>query len=212
MRNRCVIFVRVSTKDKQSTDRQINELNQVASSRNLKVVEVIEEKVSGTLKNDQREGIQRLLELSRKGKYDILLVSEISRLSRNTHQLLQIVEELNSLKISIYSLNFGIETLNENGKPNPLSQFLLTILSEISRMEREQIVERIKSGLENCRKAGIKLGRRKGSTIEPKLILEKYGNIQKKLKEGYSLREINKIYGVSINTIRKVKSMMENVS
>jgi len=212
MRNRCVIFVRVSTKDKQSTDRQVNELNQVASSRNLKVVEVIEEKVSGTLKNDQREGIQRLLELSRKGKYDILLVSEISRLSRNTHQLLQIVEELNSLKISIYSLNFGIETLNENGKPNPLSQFLLTILSEISRMEREQIVERIKSGLENCRKAGIKLGRRKGSTIEPKLILEKYGNIQKKLKEGYSLREINKIYGVSINTIRKVKSMMENVS
>jgi len=208
MRNRCVIFVRVSTKDKQSTDRQINELNQVASSRNLKVVEVIEEKVSGTLKNDQREGIQRLLDLSRKGKYDILLVSEISRLSRNTHQLLQIVEELNSLKISIYSLNFGIETLNENGKPNPLSQFLLTILSEISRMEREQIVERIKSGLENCRKAGIKLGRRKGSTIEPKLILEKYGNIQKKLKEGYSLREINKIYGVSINTIRKVKSMM----
>ena len=212
MRNRCVIFVRVSTKDKQSTDRQVNELNQVASSRNLKVVEVIEEKVSGTLKNDQREGIQRLLYLSRKGKYDILLVSEISRLSRNTHQLLQIVEELNSLKISIYSLNFGIETLNENGKPNPLSQFLLTILSEISRMEREQIVERIKSGLENCRKAGIKLGRRKGSTIEPKLILEKYGNIQKKLKEGYSLREINKIYGVSINTIRKVKSMMENVS
>jgi DNA invertase Pin-like site-specific DNA recombinase len=87
MRNRCVIFVRVSTKDKQSTDRQVNELNQVASSRNLKVVEVIEEKVSGTLKNDQREGIQRLLDLSRKGKYDILLVSEISRLSRNTYQL-----------------------------------------------------------------------------------------------------------------------------
>lgn len=181
---RCVIFVRVSTKDKQSNERQIRELTEVASKRGYKIVEVIEEKVSGTLKNDQREGIKQLLQLTQKRSYDVLMVSEISRLSRNTHQLLQIVEELNQLGISIYSMNFGIETLNEDGKPNPLSQFLLTILSEISRMEREGIVERIKSGIENCRKSGIILGRMNGSVVSSDKFLENMSMSKRNSRRG----------------------------
>lgn len=209
MKRRSIIFVRVSTKDKQDTERQIRELTEYSNSKGYQIVEIIEERISGVKKNSEREGIQKLLERSNPKKFDILLISEISRLGRNTSETLQVLELLHKQKISVFSLNFGLETLNENGKENHLSIFLFTILSEISRMEREQIVERIKSGLDNCRKKGIVLGRRKGTVESKEEILGKYGNVQKKLREGYSLREIQKICGVSVNTIRKVKTLMK---
>ena len=154
MSKRAVIFVRVSTRDKQDVERQIRELSEYAQSKKYEIVEVVEEKISGTKKNIEREGIQKLFKLSEPKKFDVLLISEISRLGRNTSETLQVLEHFNNQKISIFSLNFGLETLNDNGTPNHLSIFLFTILSEISRMEREQIVERIKSGLDNCRKKG----------------------------------------------------------
>lgn len=209
MKRKAVIFVRVSTKDKQDTERQVRELTEYSNSKGYEIVQVIEERISGTKKNSEREGIQRLLEMSKPKKFDILLISEISRLGRNTSETLQVLEHFNKQKISIFSLAFGLETLNENGKENPLSMFLFTILSELARMERETIVERIKSGLENCRKNGIVLGRRKGTTESKEETLKKYGNVQRKIKEGHSLREIQKICGVSVNTVRKVKGLME---
>jgi DNA invertase Pin-like site-specific DNA recombinase len=211
MSKRAVIFVRVSTRDKQDVERQIRELSEYAQSKKYEIVEVVEEKISGTKKNIEREGIQKLFKLSEPKKFDVLLISEISRLGRNTSETLQVLEHFNNQKISIFSLNFGLETLNDNGTPNHLSIFLFTILSEISRMEREQIVERIKSGLDNCRKKGIVLGRKKGTTESREDILKKYGNVRKRLSEGYSLRDITKICGVSINTIRKVKKCMNGL-
>ena len=78
-------------------------------------------------------------------------MSEVSRLGRSTVEVLQIVEELTQLGISIYVQNFGIETL-KNGKRNPVAQFMFTLLAEFTRLERETLRERILSGMDEARR------------------------------------------------------------
>ena len=73
---------------------------------------------------------------------DKVLVTELSRLGRDTLQVLEVIEMLNTKRISLYINNYHIETLTEGGKVNPMSQFLVTILAEVARMERKTIKER----------------------------------------------------------------------
>lgn len=149
-----VIFVRVSKKE-QDYQRQLEDLRAVARSQAVQVVAEIAEKVSGVRRNQERAGIQQLLELSRQGDIQKVLVSEVSRLGRSTVEVLQIVEELTQLGVSIYVQNFGIETLRE-GQRNPVAQFLFTLLAEFARLERETLRERILSGLDEARRQGKK--------------------------------------------------------
>ena len=84
-----------------------------------------------------------------------------------------------------------------------MSQFLITILAEVARMERKTIRERVESGYKNYRANGGKVGRKevyRKSDIDMK---EQYIEEIKLLKKGISLRNISKITGTSINTIRK---------
>lgn len=111
-------------------------LHAVAQSQAVQVVAEISEKISGAKRNQDREGIQQLLVLSRRGAIQEVLVSEVSRLGRSTVEVLHIVEELTQLGISIYVQNFGIETL-KNGKRNPVAQFMFTLLAEFARLKRE---------------------------------------------------------------------------
>ena len=57
-----------------------------------------------------------------------LSVWELSRLGRNTLEVLKTIEESNTLGISLFIKNYNIETLNEDGKPNVMSQFLVRLL------------------------------------------------------------------------------------
>ena len=166
-----VIFVRVSKKE-QDYQRQVEDLRAVAQSQAVQVVAEIAEKISGARKNQDREGIQQLLALSRQGAIQKVLVDEVSRLGRSTVEVLQIVEELTQLGISIYVQNFGIETL-KNDQRNPAVQFMFTLLAEFARLERETLRERILSGIDEARRQGIKIGRPVGTTEEKAVFLKK---------------------------------------
>ena len=149
-----VIFVRVSRRD-QDYQRQLEDLRIVAQSQAVQVVAEISEKISGVRTNLERDGIQKLLLLSRRGAIQKVLVCEVSRLGRSTVEVLQVVDELTQLGVSIYVQNFGIETL-KNGKRNPVAQFMFTLLAEFARLERETLRERILSGMEEARRQGKK--------------------------------------------------------
>ena len=112
---------------------------------------------------------------------------------------------LNSKGISLYIQNYNIETLTDEGKVNPMSQFLITILAEVARMERKTIRERVASGYANFRANGGKVGRREGYRKSDEAMREEYSEVFKLLKKGISLRNISKITNVSVNTIRKCK-------
>ena len=198
-----VIFGRVSTLI-QDYDRQVNELTATCTQRGWVVRSVFTEKISGAKKNAERKELSRMIEYIKAQHIDKVLVTELSRLGRDTLQVLQVIETLNDMKVSLYIQNYNIETLNEDGKVNAMSQFLITILAEIARMERKTIRERMNSGYKNFREQGGVVGRKQGYTKSEDQMKQQYSQEIKLLRKGLSLREVSKLTGHSVNTVRKI--------
>ncbi|MBQ6037074.1 MAG: recombinase family protein [Bacteroidaceae bacterium] len=205
--DRICIFARVST-NVQDYDRQVNELTALAHRNGWIVEAVFSEKVSGVKRNSERKELSRMVEYVQAHHINKVAVTELSRLGRDTLQVLEVIEQFNRLGISLYIQNYGIETLTENGEVNPMSQFLITILAEVARMERKTIRERVESGYKNYRANGGKVGRKEGYKKPDDVMREQYIEEIRLLRKGYSLRNIAKITGTSVNTIRKCQSLI----
>ena len=200
---KAVILARVSTQH-QEFERQINELTEFANRMNLQIVKVFANKISGAKKNEDRPEIQEMIEYVKNNQIDKVLVLEISRLGRNTLEALKVIELLNEEKICLYVKNYNIETIDEEGKVNPMAQFLVTILLEVARMERTTIKQRMESGYANYRNTGGKVGRKEGFRKTTDQMKAEYVEELKLLRKGISLRNVSKITGTSVNTLRKV--------
>lgn len=203
-----IIFARVSTSI-QEYERQVNELTALAQQNNWSVAATFCEKISGAKKNSERAELSRMIDYARAHKINMILVTELSRLGRDTLQVLEVIEQLNELGISLYIQNYHIETLNENGSINAMSQFLITILAEVARMERKTIRERVESGYKNYRANGGVVGRKQGYRKSDDEMREQYAEEIRLLKKGISLRNISKITGTSVNTIRKCQMIVQ---
>lgn len=204
-----VIYARVSsTNGTQDYQRQINDLTAFANKNNYEVVKVFAEMISGAKKNLERPVLMDLIEFVHSNDIDKVLVTELSRLGRDILQTLQTIELLNQNRISLYIQNYNIETLTGDKEINPMSQFLITILAEVARMERKTIRERVESGYRNHLANGGRVGRKVGYKKDNEVMKDQYSEDVKLLRKGYSLRNITKITGTSVNTLRKVKAIM----
>lgn len=199
-----VIFARVST-GLQEYDRQVNELTALANTNGWNVEAVFAEKISGAKSNKERTELLNMVNYVENNHIDKVLVTELSRLGRDTLQVLEVIEMLNKKEISLYIQNYAIETLTKEGKVNAMSQFLITILAEVARMERKTIRERVASGYQNFRNNGGKVGRKTGYRKSDKDMKEQYGKEIQLLKKGLSLRNVSAITHTSINTLRKLR-------
>ena len=142
-----LIYGRVST-GTQNVDRQISELQEFCKTRNYEVAEVFTETVSGIKKRSQRKELNKL-SLYLEGKTDIkgVLVWELSRLGRNTGDVLEIINELKEKRIWVYSKKENLYTLNEDGTESPTTTLTVTVLSAVASLERDTILTRSRSGL-----------------------------------------------------------------
>lgn len=201
------ILVRVST-TKQETDRQVSELLKHAEAKGYDVVEICREQISGMADESDRPGLQRAEELARAGSVRKILVHEVSRLARRNSVAHGFVETLEGLGVSLYWHTQGVETLLPNGKRNPAAAIMFALLAEMARAERETLSERIKSGLEEAKRKGRKLGRRPGSAYTDKEFLAKHSDIVRRLKEGHSVRNTAKITDKGISTVQRVKAAL----
>lgn len=201
------LLIRVSSAD-QNHQRQIEELTTFADSKGYSIIETITETVSGAKKNSERKGIQQLLKLAETGKIKKVLIHEVTRLGRDTQQVLTTLETLHAYKVSVHVMNYNLETLNPDCSVNPMAQFLFTILADIGRMERITLIERTKSGMEQAKRNGKILGRPKGSSKEADHILKEYSKVVKCLKEKHSVRNTAKICNVGASTVQRVKKLL----
>ena len=185
----------------------LSELTEYAQTHNLEVVKVFANKVSGAKSNQQRSEIMEMIEFVKNYHVDKVLVLEISRLGRDTLEALKVIELLNQEKICLFVKNYAIETLDVAGNINPIAQFLITILLEVARMERNTIKQRMASGYHNHLAHGGSVGRKVGYRKSEEEMLEEYKEEIKLLRKKISLRNVCKLTGTSINTLRKLKSL-----
>ena len=203
-----VIHSRVSSQSvRQSTERQVVDLERFATGRGDKVVAVFEEKVSGRKANVDRPVLSRCLEycIDPQNQVDMLLLSEISRLGRSTLEILKALDILHTHKVCVYIQNLNLETLRPDKTVNPLSSLVTTLLGELAAMERQGIIDRLNSGRELYIEKGGRLGRRPGSKKSLEQKREEYKEAISLLKKGYSIRNVAKLTNKSVSTILSIK-------
>lgn len=135
-------YCRCSTVD-QNTARQEKILKDLGCEK------IYTDMVSG--KSRDRPGLQEMLSFIREG--DILYVESISRLARSTHDLLDIIDELQQKKVSFVSEKERIDT------NTPQGQFMLTVFAAMAELERSQIRQRQAEGIAIAKKEGKYKGR-----------------------------------------------------
>lgn len=136
-------YVRVSTQG-QNLERQEIIMEKLGIER------MFMDKLSG--KNTERPGLNDMLNFIREG--DEVIVESISRLARNTKDLLEIVEKINDKKAGFKSQKENIDTTTVAGK------FVLTVFGALAELEREYILERQKEGIEIAKQKGVYKGRK----------------------------------------------------
>jgi DNA invertase Pin-like site-specific DNA recombinase len=195
-----VLYCRVSTLD-QKTDRQrINEKDYGL---------LIEDKCSGAVPFFEREGGKAIRKLLEKGVLTSLSVWTIDRLGRDLRDILNTIPFFTSRNIPIHFINQGLVTLDQNGKENPISRLMISILGIVGEMERSQIRERQLEGIKIAKLKGVYKGRVKGSREDVAAFLSKKNNKEALayLKKGYKAVEVAKLTGLHLNTITKIKKL-----
>jgi len=203
---KAVIYARVST-NSQDYQRQLDELRSYADRMNYSVVKEFSEKISGAKKVEERAALTDLLEYVGTHNVDKVLIYECSRLSRRAVDFLNVIDQLTEQGVSVYIHQNGLETLQPDGNPNPIAQLVLGILAQFNSMERGLIRSRMESGYNHYRANGGQVGRKKGYRKSDDQMKVQYAEEIRLLRKGYSLANVYKLTGTSINTLRKVKSI-----
>jgi len=136
-------YVRVSSEDQ-------NTIRQEVLMKELGVDEIFLDRASG--KNTNRPELQRMLKYVRQG--DTVIVESISRIARNTRDLLELVERLTEKHVEFISKKEAIDTTTPSGK------FMLTIFGAVAELEREYILQRQREGIAVAKRQGKYHGRK----------------------------------------------------
>lgn len=185
-------YLRVST-DKQTILNQKSEILNFCKKQDLQITTWCTETVSGTKKETER-ALGSLLK--RLQKDDILIITEVSRLSRKMLTIMNIIHQSIEKGITIHSIKEGYKfdrSIN--------SQVLAFAFGLCAEIERTLISQRTREALARRRAAGIKLGRPKGSISTGKLY-HHLEDIKQCREEGYSFQKIALKYKVSPETVR----------
>lgn len=203
---KAIIYARVSsTTDRQSTDRQVEDLKSYAEYSKMEVVKVFEEKVSGAKKNTERPILVEALSYCRTERIDMLLVSELSRLGRNAFEVLETVKGLVDDGINLYMQKEKFTLLDDDKQPSMFAPIMLATLSTCAQLERENIKFRLNSGRQQYITKGGRLGRKTGSVKSTDKKKEEYKDVLRALRQGLSVRQVAKLTDTSASTVQRLK-------
>lgn len=206
-------YMRISTqKEKQTTDRQRITLEQYATDNGFTFDELIEERISGTIKAESRPQFNAL-----KGKLrenDILIITDIDRLGRNADDVIMEFKKLKADGIRVIALDTPYlnewEKIQDSSIYNMIADIFITLKAHMAQQEREKTVARINQGLAVAKAKGKTLGRPQAEL--PKEFVKEY----KKFKDGeygkMSALAFAKTLGIGRSTLYKYINIYDEVS
>lgn len=171
-------YARVSTTG-QSLEQQLTALADCEK--------VFQEKISGS-KTD-RPQLQAMLEFARSG--DMLKVTKLDRLARNTKHLLEITDLLHAKGVTLQIQNLGIDTATPTGK------LMLTMIGAIATFEREIMLERQAEGISLAKSKGIYKGRKPTAMAKKESVL-------RLITEGEAKTQIAASLGISVSSVYRI--------
>lgn len=185
---RAALYLRVSTVD-QHPETQLYDLRQLAAQRGFEIVrEYTDHGVSGV--RVRRPALDELLADAHRGRFDVLVIWAADRLARSTKQFLEVLDQLNHLNIEFVSFRENLDT------SGPLGRALVTIVSAVSELERNLIIERVRAGMRRAKLEGRHVGRRP-------IAVDRAGILRDRTA-GHSLTDIAKTHGISRALVSKV--------
>ena len=209
---KAVIYARVSsTGDRQSTERQVIDLNDYAAKNSMTICKTFEEHISGAKRNEERAVLSECIEYAISNSIDVVLFSELSRCGRAVWEVLDTIRTLKDNGINAYFQKEGLSLFQEDGRESITLAITIAVLSSASQIERENLIFRLQSGrkvyidknIAETGKSGLgrKVGYRK--PIEKKK--EEYKEVLKLLKACYPIRKVAKLTDVSESTVKRLK-------
>lgn len=149
---RVALYVRVSTRDKdQDPQLQLEPMIEFARARGWLWSEYIDRASATDL--GRRTAWKQLLEDARRRRIDHVLVWKLDRAFRSTLHCLRTLEDLRHRGVGFSCLTQDLDTTS------PTGQLLLTVLAAVAEFERSLIAERVREGMANARRKGVRLGR-----------------------------------------------------
>ena len=150
---KCAIYCRVSTNE-QSVENQLPVLEQLCHHRGWQIIKIEQEEGSAWHSGHQPK-LAALRQEARLGRFDILLIWALDRLSREgSAAILNLVNTFKAYGVKVISYQ---ESWTE--APGEIGEILYAITGWVARMESQRRSERTKAGLERVRKYGSKSGR-----------------------------------------------------
>lgn len=190
-------YARCSTnEERQDIDRQIRELKAAGAE------DVVFEYAHG----DARVKSAQMQLLERAAEGDTIIVTEVSRLSRSTQQLCEIIAAVKEKHLRLVII--GSITIDcRHGEIDPMSQAFMQMSAVFAELELSMIRARVKSGMENAKAKGAKIGRpRIGKDDIPAIFYRHYpayvaGNM--------NIAELARVCDMSRTTIYKYLQMLK---
>lgn len=190
-------YARCSTNEElQDINRQVRELKQQGATDTTIYLEY----ESGTKVN--RSELQKLLNVVQSG--DTIIATEVSRITRSTKHLCEIIELAKERKIRLALGNFIVDCTKEL---NPMTEGMLKMMGVFSELERNITSQRVKSGMQNAKAKGKAIGRPTVTADDiPNIFYKHYP----KYKSGYlNKKELSRLCSLSYPTIYKYIRIVE---
>ena len=150
---RAALYARVSTQD-QSTEMQLAAMGEYLDRGGRALARAyVDAGVSGS--RERRPELDRLMVDSRRRAFDAIVVFRFDRFARSVSHLARALDEFRALGIEFVSLHEAVDT------STPMGRAMFHIAGAFAELEREIIRERVKAGLQNARRRGKRLGRRR---------------------------------------------------
>ncbi len=181
------LYFRVSTTD-QEPESQAREVRAFVAAHGWEAVETYQDVgISGA--RAKRPGLDQLVKDAWRGRFEAVVVWDLSRMARSTLHALQLLQNFDQMKVRLIAVKQTFDTAT------PLGRAFFTLAAMFAELERSILIERVRAGMARARAEGKRIGR-PVRQVDMAELLRLRG-------QGHSIRQIARSLRVPSSTVAK---------